>query len=146
MERLTTESTRKSGLMWNVLSLALCGALSFSNISCGNKTQKDVIQQQQKLESINFQLSHYIQARKDLVVDYNKLLKYPKTNSNKNDINKSLYQMFEVITDYDEKIEDLAKDRIEAIDDLNKYISDLGVNSSPNQPIDPNRWDFLLTK
>ena len=29
--------------------------------------------------------------------------------------------MFEVITDYDEKIEDLAKDRIEAIDDLNKY-------------------------
>ena len=145
MERLTSESTRKSGLMWNVLSLALCWALSFSNISCGNKTQKDVIQQQQKLESINFQLSHYIQARKNLVVDYNKLLKYPKTNSNKNDINKSLYQMFEVITDYDEKIEDLAKDKINAEVDLNDYIADLGSWVLPNNPIDPDKWDFLLT-
>jgi hypothetical protein len=31
------------------------------------------------------------------------------------------------------------------MDDLNKYISDLEVSFAPNKPIDPNRWDFLLT-
>jgi chromosome segregation ATPase len=116
-----------------------------SNISCGNATQKDVADQQKKIESISFQISHYINARKSLVTNYNELLKYPKTESNKNDINRSLAQIYEKIAEYDEKIEDLAEDKLEAIDDLNEYISDLEINYAPDKPIDPNRRDFLLT-
>jgi hypothetical protein len=72
-------------------------------------------------------------------------LRYPRTETNKSDINKSLAQIYEVITNYDKKIENLAKDRIEAIDDLNSYISNVERSYTPNEPLDPNRWDFLLT-
>jgi hypothetical protein len=91
---------------------------------------------------INFsknRINYYIES------DYNKLLQYPKTDSNKADIERSLAQIYEVISDYDEKIKDLAEDKLEAIDDLNEYISDTEVHFIPNKPIDPNRWDFLLT-
>ena len=146
MEKLTTTDTpRKSGFMWKTLTLALCGALSLSMISCWNTTSKDVLKQQKKVESLSFQISHYIDARKQLVEDYNKLLKYPKNKSNKNDINRSLAQIYEKISEYDEKLEELAEDKLEAIDKLNEYIWDLEVNYAPNEPIDPNRWDFLLT-
>lgn len=146
MEKITTtQMPRKSEVMWKALKLLLCGALTFSSISCGKTTQKDVANQEKKIESISFQISHYINARKWLVANYNNLLKYPKTESNKADINRSLAQIYEKITEYDEKLQDLAEDKLEAIDDLNGYISDLEVSFSPNQPIDPNRWDFLLT-
>ena len=146
MEKITTvETPRKSGLIWKTLTFALWVALSFSNISCWNTTQKDIMEQQKKLETIDRNISHYIEARKNLVADYNKLLKYPKTESNKSDISRSLAQIYEVIYDYDEKIQELAEDKLEAMDDLNKYISDLEASFAPNKPIDPNRWDFLLT-
>lgn len=146
METLSTKVLeKKKGFMWKLSTLALCVALTFWNISCCKTTQEDVNKQQEKLESISFQISHYINARKQLVEDYNKLLRYPRTETNKSDINKSLAQIYEVITDYDKKIENLAKDRIEAVDDLNSYISDVEVGYTPNEPLDPNRWDYLLT-
>lgn len=146
METLSTNaSKKKKDFMWKLSTLALCGALTFWNISCCETTQEDVNKQQEKVESISFQISHYINARKQLVEDYNKLLRYPRTESNESDINRSLAQIYEVIIDYDKKIENLAKDRIEAIDDLNSYISDVEVNYTPNEPLDPNRWDYLLT-
>jgi flagellar hook-associated protein FlgK len=84
------------------------------------------MEQEKKVEDLSFQISHYINARKQFVEKYNTLLKYPKTKANKNAINESLLQLYEVITDYDEKIEDLAKDKINAEVDLNDYIADLG--------------------
>ena len=135
---------RKKKFIWKFSTIALCGALVLWNLSC-KKTQEDVNKQQEKLESISFQISHYINARKQLVEDYNELLRYPRTETNRSDINKSLSQIYEVITDYDKIIENLAKDRIEAIDDLNSYISDVEVGYAPNEPLDPNRWDYLLT-
>ena len=75
MEKLTTTDTpRKSSFKWKTLTLALCSALSLSMISCWNTTSKDVLKQQKKVESLSFQISHYIDARKQLVEDYNKLL------------------------------------------------------------------------
>ena len=146
MENFTTTRTnKKSGFIPKTLSLTLCWILTLSNMSCGKATQKDVADQQKKIESLSFQISHYINARKELVSDYNKLLQYPKTDSNKADVERSLAQIYEVISDYDEKIKDLAEDKLEAIDDLNKYTSNMEVNFFPNKPIDPNRWDFLLT-
>lgn len=144
MEKFTTTEThKKSGFMWKtLLTLALCGAL----ISCWKTTPKDVIKQQKKIENISYQISHYIQARKDLVVKYNKLLTYPQTESNKYDINESLTQMYEVISEYDEKIKNLSKNKLKAIDDLNEDIADLKVSFSPNEPLDPNRWDYLLNQ
>ena len=131
--------------MWKFFTLALWWALAFGNISCGKTSQKDVVEQQKKIENISFQISHYVNARKELVTTYNKLLMYPKTNANKSDINKSLSQIYEVISEYDEKLKELAEDKIEAIDKLNEYISDLEVSFSPDKPIDPNKRDFLLT-
>ncbi len=146
METLAIKTLEeKKGFIWKLSTLALCWALAFWNISCSKTTQEDVNKQQEKVESISFQVSHYINARKQLVKDYNTLLRYPRTETNKSDINKSLAQIYEVITDYDKKIENLAKDRIEAIDDLNSYISNVERSYTPNEPLDPNRWDFLLT-
>jgi hypothetical protein len=53
--------------------------------------------------------------------------------------------MYEVITNYDEKIEKLAKDKIKAENDLNSYISEAKTSFPPTKPLDPNRWDYLLT-
>jgi hypothetical protein len=80
------------------------------------------MEQQKKIENLSSQISDYINARKKLAEDYNKLLKYPKSKSNKNDINRSLAQIYEKISEYDEKLEDLAEDKLEAIDKLNEYI------------------------
>ena len=146
MEILSTKSfERKRKFVWKLSTIALCGALALWNVSCWKKTHEDVAEQQKKVESISFQISHYINSRKELVNDYNKLLRYPQTESNKSDIKRSLAQIYEVIMEYDKKIEDLAKDKIDAIDDLNSYISDAEVNFAPNEPLDPNRWDYLLT-
>ena len=142
---IITETPKRSGFMWKALTIALCGALTFGNISCWKTTEKDVMEQEKKVEDLSFQISHYINARKQFVEKYNTLLKYPKTKANKNAINESLLQLYEVITDYDEKIEDLAKDKINAEVDLNDYIADLGSWVLPSNPIDPDKWDFLLT-
>ena len=146
METLSIKTSEKKNVfMWKLSMLALCGVLTFWNISCWKTTQEDVNKQQEKVEGISFQISHYINARKELVEDYNKLLRYPRTESNKYDINRSLAQMHEVIMEYDKKIENSAKERIDAIDDLNSYISDVEINFAPNEQLDPNRWDYLLT-
>lgn len=141
----TTETHKKSWFISKALGFTLCWVLTLTNISCGKATQKDVMEQQKKIENLSSQISDYINARKKLAEDYNKLLKYPKSKSNKNDINRSLAQIYEKISEYDEKLEDLAEDKLEAIDKLNEYIWNLEVNYTPNEPIDPNRWDFLLT-
>jgi predicted DNA-binding protein YlxM (UPF0122 family) len=102
------------------------------------------MEQERKVETLSSQISDCIKARKWFVEKYNTLLKYPKTEANKAQIYESLSQLYDVIIYYDEKLEDLAEDRIDAEKDLNEYISDLGSWNLPNNPIDPNRWDFLL--
>ena len=144
MERITTtEAPRKSGLVSkSLIALSLCGILTLS--SCWGTTEKDVLKQQEEVERVNFQISSYIDARKKLVKDYNKLLNYPKTESNKWDINRSLAAMRSTIIEYDEMIWELAEDRLEAIDNLNRNVADLDVAVSFDTPIDENRRDFLL--
>lgn len=146
METLATHTTkRKSSIPHKAIAIALSWVLAFWNISCGKTTQKDVIKQQTKVENLSFQISHYISARKEFVEKYNNLLKYPKNKSNENDINNSLSQLYEAIADYDKKIAKLAENKIDAEIDLNKYKANLWSWFIPNWPIDPNRWDYLLT-
>ena len=144
METLSPKTSQKRNWIWKAFTLALCGALALGSASCGHKTEKDVMEQEKKVETLSFQISHYINARKDLVTKYNTLLAYPKTKTNKNEINKSLIQIWEQINKYDEKIADLAEDKLDAEIDLNDYIANLEVNTSPDKPIDPNKRDFLL--
>ena len=144
METLSQQATERRWITWKALTFALCWVLSLSSMSCGNKTEKDVMEQEKKVENLSFQISHYINARKWFVEKYNTLLSYPKTDANKSRINKSLSQLYDVIVEYDKKIEDLAEDKIDAEIDLNEYIANLGTNTLPNSPIDPNVWDFLL--
>jgi flagellar hook-associated protein FlgK len=103
------------------------------------------MEQERKVESLSSQISDCINSRKWFVEKYNTLLKYPKTKENKAKIYKSLSQLYDAITEYDEKIEDLAKDKIDAEVKLNEYISEVWSVSLPNNPIDPDKWDFLLT-
>ena len=145
MEKLSTHTSEKRNkIAHKAITLALSGALILWNVSCGNITQKDIMKQEAKVENLSFQLSHYISARKDFVEKYNKLLKYPKTKSNEADINNSLSQLYEVIVDYDKKIANLAKNKINAEVDLNKDIANLWNWFSLKWPIDPDKWDFLL--
>lgn len=146
METLPTDVTKKkSWIAQKVVAITLSWILAFWNISCGNTTQKDVRKQQAKVENLSFQISHYISVRKDFVEKYNNLLKYPKNKSNENDINNSLSQLYEAITDYDKKIAKLAEKKIDAEIDLNEYKANLWSWFIPSWPIDPNRWDYLLT-
>ena len=134
MERLTTtETTKKYGILWKTLTFALCGALTLSNISCGSTTQEDVREQEEEIERINSQLTIYIKSRKESVEE-----------SNKQDINRSLSGIHEKITEYDEKIRELGEDRLDATKTLDEYRAKVKTFYSPNTPIDPNRWDFLL--
>ena len=146
MENLTTTNTttKKSGLLWKALTLSLCAALALGNISCGKTTPKDVMKQEQKMEKINFQISNYIKARKKLAEDYNSLLAYPAAESNKRDIKLSLSGIYETIVEYDEKIQELSEDRLDAEKVLNDYTAEIESFYAPNTPIDPNRRDFLL--
>lgn len=139
-----TTNTKKSWILLKALTLALCWTLTFGNISCGGPSPKDVMKQEQKMERINFQIANYIKARKKLVEDYNSLLAYPVTESNKWDIKLSLSGIYETIVEYDEKIQDLSEDRLDAEKDLNYYTAEVESAYTPNTPIDPNRWDFLL--
>lgn len=144
MEKLTTTAPSKtSWIKWIILATAL--GLCTISCSCWGPTEKDVADQQQKLEKLSYQISQYINSRKDLVAKYNTLLAYPKTDANKHEINKSLIQIWEKICEYDEKLSDLAKDKIDAESDLSNYIANLKIKVSPNEPIDPNKRDFLLT-
>lgn len=145
MEKIPNYEWQKRWLSQKFISLALCAAMAIGNSSCRSTTEKDVLDQENKIENIDFQISHYISARKNFVEKYNNLLKQPRTESNKALINESLWQLYKAIKKYDEKIEDLAEDRIDAEVDLNEYIADLGTSTLPSKPIDPNKWDFLLT-
>lgn len=145
MERLSQNTLENKNWIWKkALTLALCGVLAFGSASCGHKTEKDVMEQQKKVETLSFQISHYINARKWFVEKYNTLLKYPKTESNKVQIYESLSQLYDIIAEYDEKISDLAEDKLDAEVDLNDYVAEAGSRILPGNPIDPNRWDFLL--
>jgi hypothetical protein len=53
-------------------------------------------------------------------------LKYPKTEANKAQIYESLSQLYDIIAEYDEKIADLAEDKLDAEVDLNDYIAEAG--------------------
>ena len=144
MEKLTTTAPSKtSWIKWIILATAL--GLCTISCSCWGPTEKDVADQHQKLETLSYQISQYINSRKDLVAKYNTLLAYPKTDANKHEINKSLIQIWEKICEYDEKLSDLAKDKIDAESDLSNYIANLKIKVSPNEPIDPNKRDFLLS-
>lgn len=144
MEKISTKPhLKKSWLSQKLATLALCGALVFWNISC-QMTWNNGAKKQENKENIIYELSSYINARKDLVNKYNQLLQYPKSESNRSDINKSLSQIYEVIMKYDKKIEELGKDLIKAIDDYNSWVSKAGKSYSHNEPLDPNRWDYLL--
>ena len=115
METLSPKTSEKRWIIRKAFTLALCGALALGNASCGHKTEKDVMEQQMKVEALSFQISHYISARKWFVEKYNTLLKYPKT-----------------------------EDKLDAEVDLNDYIAEAWSGILPNNPIDPNKWDFLL--
>lgn len=145
METLSPKTPENKSWIWKkAFTLALCGALAFWSVSCGHKTEKDVMEQQKKVETLSFQISHYINARKWFVEKYNTLLKYPKTEANKAQIYESLSQLYDIIAEYDEKIADLAEDKLDAEVDLNDYIAEAGSRVLPGNPIDPNKWDFLL--
>ena len=146
METLNnTLPSKKTSSTSKAIKFALLLAISTCLYSCGKTTERDVLDQQKEIERIDFQISNYINARKELATKYNKLLAYPQTPANSADIKKSLMQIHETIVEYDEKIAELSEERIEAIQDLNEYVSDLETWIAPTDPIDPNRWDFLLS-
>ncbi len=145
MEKITTRETtlKKSDLIWKIFTLALCWALTLWNVSCGKATQEDIFKQEKKIETISFKISQYKKAYIELWNKYNELFKYPKTEDNKNDINRSLAQMYEKIQEYDEELRKLDGDKIRAIDKLNKLKADAEVNYAPNDTINTHRRDHL---
>ena len=137
--RITTE--KKSTTLRRALSSALYGALIFANVSCGDSIPQSIMEQEQKIEEINFQLSNYIKARNELAEDYNKLRKL-RTESNKRDVNMSLAGIYETIVEYDERIKELTEEEIEN----KKILTEEETFFIPNDTIPTDRWIHLLKK
>ena len=125
------------------MSIALAWVLLGSS-SCWKTTQKDINNQKQKIELLSFNIENCINARKKLVNEHNAILAYPKTESNKYEIDNHLYLLEEQIADYDKKIKNFIEEKINAEVDLSKKIENrwsVWIHSS----IDPNKRDYLLT-
>ena len=141
--RITTE--KKSTILHKALTSALYGALIFANVSCGDSIPQSIMEQEQKIEEINFQLSNYIKARNELAEDYNKLRKL-RTESNKRDVNMSLAGIYETIVEYDERIKELTEEELENKKILTEYTTEEETFFIPNDTIPTDRWIHLLKK
>jgi hypothetical protein len=76
------------------------------------------------VELLSFNISHYIDARKKLVNEYNTILKYPRTEANQYEIDNHLSLLEEQIEEYDEKIKECVEDKLDAEAELNEKIED----------------------
>lgn len=121
----------------------LVGILGLSTVSCWETTQKDINEQRHKVELLSFNISHYIDARKKLVNEYNTILKYPRTEANQYEIDNHLSLLEEQIEEYDEKIKECVEDKLDAEAELNEKIEDRWI-AWVHTSIDPNKRDYLL--
>lgn len=144
METLKSKIWTRSNLKNFVVGSLLLGALNLWFWSCWKTTQKDISEQRQKIEILSFNIVNCINARKEVVNQYNSMLDYPATESNKYEIDNHLCLLEEQIHEYDEKIKDFVEEKIDAEADLSEKIEDrwtMWVHTH----IDPNKWDYLLT-
>lgn len=144
MEKLKTNNIISHSVRNLITSAVLAGILGLWASSCWKTTPKDVNDQKHKVELLSMNISHYINARKKLVNDYNTILAYPRTQSNEYEIDNHLCLLEEQIYEYDKKIKDLVEDKLDAEVTLNEKIEDRGT-AWVHSTIDPNKWDYLLT-
>lgn len=120
-------------------------ALALTLWACCSPSEKSIIQQREKVESISYELKSLIQARKWFVRKYNSLLDIQTNQQNQVDIEKTKKQLRIVISEYDEKIEKLSSNKIKAENKLNKDIAKQPVWIwLSSEPIKENRRDYLL--
>lgn len=143
METLKTNNVINNSAKNFIISALLASILSLWVSSCWKTTQNDINNKKYDIEVLSFNISNYINARKKLVNEYNTILAYPKTESNKYEIDAHLCLLEEQIHSYDEKIKDLVEEKLKVQVDLTEIMKDrwtTWVHSS----IDPNKWDYLL--
>lgn len=144
-EILASKTTTKRFVsLHKTLTSALYGVLIFANVSCGQSTPQSIMEQEQKIEEINFKLSNYIKARNELAKDYNKLRKLRRESNNKQDINLSLAGTYETILEYDEIIKELMEDKLESKKTLIEQTSDTETFFITSDTIPTDRWNHLL--
>lgn len=141
--------TLKNYTLWETIkkwlvTTGLASTLLFWTASCGKTTPEDVNQQRQNVEIISHQINSYIDARKDAVEKYNRLYKYPKKESNRYSIEKVKADLYKSILSYNEKIEDLASDKIKAEEKVSEKMANCIDFDMNTWPLDPNKYDFLL--
>ena len=122
MERLENYNNTHSKRNF-LMSALLAGVLVWVS-SCWKTTQKEINEQKHKVELLSFNISHYIDARKKLVNEYNAILEYPRTEANQYVIDNHLSLLEEQIEEYDGKIEDCIEDKLDADAELSEKIED----------------------
>lgn len=142
MEKIETYNNG-SRFARNFITTALLSSVLLWAASCWKATSKDIIDQKEKIELLAYNTEHYVNARKEVVNKYNTILSYPRTDANKYEIDNHLYLLEKEIEDYDEKIENLVKDKIDAERTLNKKVESRWTTWI-HTPLDPNKRDYLL--
>ena len=119
----------------SLMTVSLASVLTFSATSCGESKSSN---------EIGYQIRSYITSRKDAVEKYNKLYAYPQNETNKSSIEKVKADLYDEILSYDEKIEDLAHEKIKAETRENENAAEHMSYNRNTGPLDPNKYDFLL--
>lgn len=143
METLQTNNTINHSTKNFLKNALLASVLSLWISSCWEITQKDIKEQKDKVELLSLNISHYIDARKKLADEYNTIYNYPRTETNQYEINNHLQLLARQIQEYDEKIEYLIGEKINAENDLTikkEYEWAAWILA----PVDPDIRDYLL--
>ena len=126
-----------------LVTAGLASVLTFWATSCSKTTPEDVINMQQKVEMIGWELHSLIQSRKAAVIKYNETFsddKRPETNGYSFDLLKA--DAYKEIVKTSKEIEDLARKKIKAERNLGKMESKC-LSTNP-WSLNPNEYDYLL--
>lgn len=139
------EQERVHSPRWKKLVTAGAIILTLGSAACGTPNAEDIARDREKIEVISNQLSYLIEARKSLVKKYNELLDRSQREPDNIELEKSKSQVFDAIKDYDKQINKLSKQYIKKTKQLDSDIVDAqNGNLNPKQPIDENKYDYLL--
>lgn len=131
---------------WKTYALIALAALSLNFTSCRRTpTQVDIVKQEQRIDVMSQQLSLLKKQRKELVNKYNHYLAlYGTPWYTSPEFKEAKAQLFVAIEKKDAEIVELLKQKWKAEGNLDKAkIKALEKSQDPDEPIDPNKFDFI---
>lgn len=137
---------RKNVVVTGSLFVALWASTLWTTSCNTTPSSERIAKDKWDIEMVSNQLSYLIEARKNLVRKYNDLLLKSQADPDNLALERSKSQVYDLIKDYNKDIERLGKKYIKKTKKLdNDVLKSQNANINPNQPIDENTYDYLLS-